>query len=83
MQKIRGSSKKSSKKIEIVRNWISYKKVPGRICLSPPQVELGGSKDQYIWNLIMYRKGKLDSLRGSVMPKICITSKKASNKIFL
>ncbi len=31
--------------IKVVRNWISYKKVPERICLSPPpKVELGTRK---------------------------------------
>ncbi len=38
------------------------------------------SKDQYFQNLIMYRNGKLDSLWGSMLPKICITSKKGLNK---
>ncbi len=66
--------------IKVVRNWILYKKVTERICLSPPRVEPAVSKDQYIWNLIMYKNGKLDSLWGSTMPKICISSKKASNK---
>ncbi len=38
-----------------------------------------GSKDQYVWNIIMYRNGKLDSLWGSMLPKICIISKNPSN----
>ncbi len=37
-----------------------------------PQVELRGSKDQYVLNLIMYKNGKLDSLWRSMLPKICI-----------
>ncbi len=31
--------------IKVVQNWILYKKVPECICLSPPEVELEGSKD--------------------------------------
>ncbi len=65
--------------IKVIWNWIAYEKVLEHISLSPPWVELGGSKDQYIWNLIMYKNGKLDSLWGSMLPKIRITSKKASN----
>ncbi len=49
------------------------------MCLSPSGVELGGSKE-YVWNLIMYRNGTLDLLWGSMLPKIRIISKKASNK---
>ncbi len=45
--------------------------------LSPPWVELGDSKDQYVWNLTMYRNGKLNS---PFLAQCCITSKKASNK---
>ncbi len=30
--------------IKVVRNWISYKKVNERICLSPPEMELGAQK---------------------------------------
>ncbi len=51
------------------------------ICLSPPWVELLGSKDQYVWNLIMYRNRKLDSLWGSTLPKIPITSKNLQIKV--
>ncbi len=66
--------------MKVVLNLISNKKVSGRICLSPPRVQLGGPKDQYVWNLLMYRNGKLDSLWGSTLPKIRIFWKKASNK---
>ncbi len=45
-----------------------------------PGVELMGSKDQYVWNLIMYRNVHLDSLYGLTLPKICMISKEASNK---
>ncbi len=49
------------------------------MCISPTS---GGwaSKDQYVQNLIMYRNVKLDSLWGSMLPKIRITSKKGLNK---
>ncbi len=38
-------------------------------------------KDQYVQNLIMYKNGKLDSLWGSMQPKIHITSKKIEIKV--
>ncbi len=41
----------------------------------PPQGGARGSKDQYVWNLIIYRNGKLDSLWGPTLPKILIKSK--------
>ncbi len=44
--------------MKVVWKWISYKKDREHICLSRPRVELGVFKDQYIWNLIMYRKWK-------------------------
>ncbi len=34
--------------IKVVENWILYKKVNERICLPPPGVKLGGSKDWYV-----------------------------------
>ncbi len=43
-------------------------------------MDVGGSKDQYVWNLIMYRNGKFGSLYGSMLPKIHMISKRASNK---
>ncbi len=67
-------------RIKVVQNWILYKKVRERICLSPPRVELDSSKDQYVNNLIIYRNWILDSLRGLTLPKTCITLKKDSNK---
>ncbi len=48
--------------IKVVRNWISYKKVPERIRLSPPRVELGDAKDWYGWNIIVLWNGKLHYL---------------------
>ncbi len=47
--KIRIASKKFQ--IKVVRNWILYKKVRKRICLSSPGVELGGLKDSHLWKL--------------------------------
>ncbi len=78
MPKIRSASKKASNKSCSELNFIQ--KVSERICLSPPRVELGSSKDQYIRNLITYKNGNLDSLWGSMLRKIRITSKKASNR---
>ncbi len=63
--------------ITVVRNWIWYKK----LCPYPPWVELGGYKDQYVRNLIMYRNGKLDSPWASTLSKICSILKK-NVKIF-
>ncbi len=42
------------KKIKIVENEISYKKVNGHTCLPPPGVELGTSKDGYVSNILLY-----------------------------
>ncbi len=50
--------------IKVVWDWISYKKVPERICLSPPGVDLESSKDWYLSDIILYRSGKVDSLSG-------------------
>ncbi len=44
--------------IKVVEHWSLYKKVSGLICLSPPKVELGNSKDYHLWNIIMYQNGK-------------------------
>ncbi len=46
----------------------------------PPRMELGGSKDWWVWNIIMYKNGKVDSLEGSALPKVRIISKNGSNK---
>ncbi len=45
-----------------------------------PTSGVWGYKDQYVWNLIMYRNGKLDPLWGSMLPKIRILQKKGSDK---
>ncbi len=68
--------------IKVVRKWISYKKISERIYLSPPGVELGVSKNCHFWNIIMYWNGKVDSLQGSMLPKISVTSKNTSNKSY-
>ncbi len=56
------------------------KKLSGHICLSPWKVQRWGSKDCYVWNIIMYRNGKLDSLQGSMLSKILFILKNALNK---
>ncbi len=48
-------------KIQIVQNEISYKKVNGRICLFPPGVDLGISKDEYV-EILLYWNGKVNAL---------------------
>ncbi len=45
-----------------------------------PKSGARGSKDCHVWNIIMYWNGKVDSLYGSILSKIRITSKNASNK---
>ncbi len=58
------------------------RKVSGRICLSLPslEVELGGSKDWYGWNIIMYKNGELHSLYSWTLWKLLIVWKKTSSK---
>ncbi len=43
-------------------------------------VELGGFKDCHFWIIIMQRNGKIDSFQSSMLPKIPIILKIASNK---
>ncbi len=47
--------------IKVVQNLIFYKKVKGRISLSPSGVELGGSKYGHFLNIMMYWNGEVDS----------------------
>ncbi len=61
------------------------KKSLSALCLSlppppPPGVELGGSKDWYGWNIIMYKNSKLYSLYSWMLWKIPIIWKKALSK---
>ncbi len=65
--------------IKLVENWILYKKVSGRICLSLPGVEQAVSKDWYVSNIMLYQNGKVDSLQDSTLPKIHIITKSCSN----
>ncbi len=58
----------------------SYKKLSGRICLSPPGVEVAGFKDLYVSNILMYWYGKVDTPQGSTLPQLPILLKNASNK---
>ncbi len=51
-------------------------KVFESMCLSPPGVKLRGFKDQYVLNLLMYRNEKLSLHCGSMLPKMCVISKK-------
>ncbi len=43
-------------------------------------MELRGSKDWYVSNIILYRSGKIDSLSNWTLPKIRTVSKNAPNK---
>ncbi len=47
-----------------------------------PGVELGGSKDCRVWNIIMYWNEKVDPLKGSTLQKLPVITKNASNKLF-
>ncbi len=67
--------------IKVVRNWISPEKVRKRICLSFPGVELGGSKDWQVQNIIMYRNSKLHLIQCSMLPKIRMHEKKLPIKV--
>ncbi len=66
--------------VKVVESWISYKKVSGRTSLSPPGVELGGSKDGYVLNMILHWNGKVDSFLGWRLLKLRIISNNCSNK---
>ncbi len=46
--------------IKVVRHRISYKEVYEGICLSIPGVEPGGLNGSHLWNIIMYKNGKVD-----------------------
>ncbi len=46
---------KKKLQIKVVWNWILYKKVRERICLSPRGVELEGSKNWYGWNVLKWQ----------------------------
>ncbi len=80
LRKILIMQKKASSKSCLELN--SLQKSQGRICLSPSRVELGGFKDWCIWNIIMKKNGKVDSLEGSTLPKTLIISKNGSNKSY-
>ncbi len=67
--------------INVVRNLIMYKIVGERICLSPPRVELGDTKDWCSWNIIFFKNSKIYSIWGSTMLKILIPSKKVRIKV--
>ncbi len=57
------------------------KKGSGCICLSPPPgVELRGSKDCHVWNIVMYWNCKVDSLYGWMLQKLSIILKDAAKK---
>ncbi len=64
--------------IKVVQHRIVYKKVSGRSCLSLSRVELGAWKVCHLWNIIMYKNEKLDSVWGSTQAKICIRWETAS-----
>ncbi len=66
--------------MKVVRNRNLSTKVRERICLSPLGVELGDSKYWYGWKIILYRNSKIHSFKGSTLPKVRITWKKAWNE---
>ncbi len=48
--------------IKLAKNSISYKKLSGRTCLSPPRVELRDSKNCHVWNIIIFPKGEIQGV---------------------
>ncbi len=67
--------------IKVVRHWISSKKVRELICLSPPGVELGDSKDWQVPSIILKGNSKLHSIYCSILRKIRTASKKFQIKV--
>ncbi len=65
---------------KFVLNSIFYKKLSGCMSLSLSRVELGASKDCHFWNILMHWNGKVDSLKGRMLPKIPSISKNTSYK---
>ncbi len=80
--------KKSHYPYFLIRCWLQllttnerssyYKVYGGRTCLPRSRVEIGGSKDWYVSNIILYWSGKVDSVWGSTLPKIRITFKSSN-----
>ncbi len=73
------TSHKKKVQIKVVQNWISYKKVCKRICLSFPGVELGGSKIG-MFEVLLCRKMQITFNLGLNAVKNTHPMKKASNK---
>ncbi len=46
--------------IKVVKHSIPYQKVSGRICVSPPEGELGASKDWHFRNIAMYKNSQVN-----------------------
>ncbi len=71
-------SKKASNKSRSELNLVE--KSPRAHMSISPRSGARGSKDQHVWNLKMYRNGKLGLLYGSTLPKIRMISKKIQIK---
>ncbi len=78
LPKIHIISKNASNKSCWALNYVQ--KSQKSICLPPLGVQLVGSKNCHLRNIIMYKNGKVDSLQSTMLPKIRIISKNASNK---
>ncbi len=66
--------------IKIVQNWILYKRLVGaHIYL--PWSGTRGSKEFHVWNIIMYRCGKVTSLYSRMLPKYRLHQKMLQIKI--
>ncbi len=68
--------------IKVVRNWISYKKVRERMCLSPPRVQLGGLKDWHVWSTVYREMANYIQFRAQPCQKYASHTKKASDKSY-
>ncbi len=52
--------------IKVVEHWILYKKICRLLRLSPSEMVLGAPKIHIFWNILMFKKRKVDSLWGSM-----------------
>ncbi len=81
VQKVRIKSKKRFKWKLLIIQFFTKNSMDPHVYLPPSPMELGGSKDCHISNIIMHYNWKVHSLKVSTLPKLPIKSKKASNKL--
>ncbi len=77
--------KKEKLRNKLKKNWINFgnNDNSGVISIPPrPGVELGISKYCYLWNTIIYKNEKADSIWGSTLPKIRVIPKNGLSKSY-